>query len=144
MLIDASGTDPFDPVQRDETAGLAATANAQTALVLPAGLDACESADLAQAFAGSGATMLVATRLDLARRLGGVLAAAEGGGLTMVEAGTGPGAADGLVALTPRAPCPTPRTHRPFARRIAPGVAFMSEPPHFSCPPPATHRHRVR
>jgi flagellar biosynthesis protein FlhF len=101
VLIDAPGTDPFDPSQRDEIAGLAATADAQTALVLPAGLDACESAELAEAFAEAGATLLVATRLDLARRFGGVLAAAAGGKLTMTEAGTGPGAADGLATLTP-------------------------------------------
>ncbi|WP_158743446.1 GTP-binding protein [Acidisphaera sp. L21] len=100
VLIDAPGTDPFDQAQNDEVAGLACTANAATALVLPAGLDAAESADLASAFASAGATMLVGTRLDMARRLGGLLAAADAGKLTMTEAGTGPGAADGLEALT--------------------------------------------
>lgn len=101
VLIDAPGTDPFDPAQRDEIAGLAATADAITALVLPAGLDPAESADLAGAFAEAGASRLIATRLDLARRMGGVLAAAACGKLTLVEAGIGPGAADGLAALTP-------------------------------------------
>ncbi len=101
VLIDAPGTDPFDPSQRDEIAGLSATADAQTALVLPAGLDACESAEMAEAFAEAGASLLVATRIDLARRFGGILTAAAGGKLTMVEAGTGPGAADGLDRLTP-------------------------------------------
>ncbi len=33
VLIDAPGTDPFDPAQNDEIAGLAVTANAATALV---------------------------------------------------------------------------------------------------------------
>ena len=101
VLIDAPGSDPFDPAQRDEVAGLAATADAAVALVLPAGLDPGESADLAAAFAAAGATLLVATRLDLARRLGGVLAAAHAGRLVLTEAGIGPGAADGLAALTP-------------------------------------------
>ena len=101
VLIDAPGTDPFDPAQRDEIAGLAATAGAQTALVLPAGLDVAESAELAAAFAETGASLLVATRLDLARRIGGVLAAAGAAKLTMVEAGIGQGAADGLTVLTP-------------------------------------------
>ncbi len=45
--------------------------------------------------------LLVATRLDLARRLGGVLAAAARTGLALTEAGIGPGAADGLLPLTP-------------------------------------------
>ena len=101
VLIDAPGTDPFDPAERDEVAGLAATAGAVTALVLPGGGDAFESADLAAAFAEQGATLLVATRLDLARRLGGVLAAAKMGGLALAEAGVGPGAADGLLPMTP-------------------------------------------
>jgi flagellar biosynthesis protein FlhF len=100
VLIDAPGTDAFDHAQRDEMAALAAAAGAAMALVLPAGLDAAEAADLAQAHALSGAQALVATRLDSARRLGGVLAAA-GAGLALAEAGIGPGAADGLTPMTP-------------------------------------------
>ena len=42
VLIDAPGTDPFDPASRDEIAGLASTAGATTVLVLPAGLDPAE------------------------------------------------------------------------------------------------------
>ena len=38
VLIDAPGTDPFDPAQRDELAAFANTVNATVALVLPAGL----------------------------------------------------------------------------------------------------------
>ena len=101
VLLDAPGTDPSDPAQSDEIAGLAATADAVTALVLPAGLDPGESADLAAAFAASGATLLIATKMDLARRFGGVLAAADAGRLAFAEAGVGPGAADGLTELTP-------------------------------------------
>ena len=99
-LIDAPGLDPFDPAQRAELAGLIAAAGAVVALVLPAGLDPMEAADIAAAHAALGARLLVPTRLDLARRLGGVLAAAAAG-LALTEAGIGPGAADGLVPLTP-------------------------------------------
>jgi flagellar biosynthesis protein FlhF len=101
VLIDAPGTDAFDPAQREELAALAATVDATLILVLPGGLHPDEAAELAAAFAEIGATMLVATRLDLVRRLGGTLAAAHAGRLTMTEAGIGPGAADGLVPLTP-------------------------------------------
>jgi flagellar biosynthesis protein FlhF len=99
VLIDAPGLDPFDPAQRDEMTVLAEVANAAVALVLPAGLDPAEAADLAQAHAAARATLLIATRLDLARRLGGVLAAADAG-LAMTEAGIGPGVADGLTPMT--------------------------------------------
>lgn len=98
VLIDAPGGDGFDPAHHAEMAALAEAAGAATALVLPAGLDPAEAADLAEAHAAAGARLLVATRLDAARRLGGVLAAA--GGLALCEAGIGPGAADGLVPMT--------------------------------------------
>ena len=100
VLIDTPGLDPFDASARKELLALAAAAAAVTALVLPAGLDPAEAQELAAAFAEAGATLLIATRLDLSRRLGGVLAAASAG-LTLTEAGVGPGAADGLRPLTP-------------------------------------------
>lgn len=100
VLIDSPGSDPFDAAQREDIAALAATAGAALAVVLPAGLDSAEAADLAGAYAACGARLLVATRLDLARRIGGVLAAA-GAGLALAEAGIGPGAADGLVPMSP-------------------------------------------
>jgi flagellar biosynthesis protein FlhF len=101
VIIDGPGCDPFDPDQRDGLAGLAGAADAEIALVLPAGLDPCEAAEQAAAFSEAGAALLVATRLDVSRRLGGVLAAAAAGQLALAEAGIGPGAADGLAALTP-------------------------------------------
>ncbi len=99
VLVDSPGLDPFDPHEREELAGLAGASGAALVLVLPAGLDAAEAADLAAAFAQAGTTLLVPTRMDLTRRLGGVLAAAASHMLT--EAGIGPGAADGLQPLTP-------------------------------------------
>lgn len=101
VLIDAPGADPFDPAQRDELAALAAVSDAEMALVLPGGLDPAEAADLGGAFAEAGATGLLPTRLDQARRLGGVLSAAHAGRLALTEAGIGPGAADGLEPLSP-------------------------------------------
>ncbi len=101
VLIDSAGSDPFDPVQREELAALANTVCAAMVLVLPAGLDPAEATELAAAYATAGASSLVATRLDLVRRLGGVLAAAATGHLALTEAGIGAGAADGLVPLTP-------------------------------------------
>ncbi len=100
VLIDTPGLDPFDASAREELLALAAAAGAVTVLALPAGLDPAEAHELAAAFAEAGATLLIATRLDLSRRLGGVLAAATAG-LTITEAGVGPGAADGLQPLTP-------------------------------------------
>ncbi len=99
VLIDAPGIDPFDRAACEEMAALAGASGAGMALVLPAGLDAAAAADIAAGFATIGAASLVATRLDLARRLGGVLAAATAGRLALAEAGIS-AAADGLVPMS--------------------------------------------
>ena len=102
VLIDTASLDPFDSAERDALATLAQAAGAAVALALPAGLDPAEAADLGAAFADAGAGLLVATRLDQARRLGGILTAAQSGALPLAEAGIAPGAAaEGLVPLTP-------------------------------------------
>jgi len=99
VLIDTPGGDAFDPDQLQELREIAAVATPTIVLVLPAGLDPDESADIAHAYVTLGATLLIPTRLDMTRRLGGVLAAANAG-LALAEAGVGPGAADGLQPIT--------------------------------------------
>lgn len=98
-LIDAPGLDPFARADREDLVGLIRHTAATPILVLPAGLDPHEALDLADAFAALGATRLIATRLDVARRLGGILAAATR--LPLAEAGIGPDASGGLVPFTP-------------------------------------------
>jgi flagellar biosynthesis protein FlhF len=101
VLIDTTGANPFDQADLDAIEALAVTAAANAVLVLPAGQDPHEAEDQAAAFATAGIGLLVPTRLDLARRLGGIVAAAASGRMTLTEAGTGPGASDGLTRLTP-------------------------------------------
>ena len=98
-LIDTQGAEPWAGEAADGLAALAAAARARMVAVVPAGLDPAEAADLACGYAELGADALIATRLDVARRLGGVLSAAATG-LAFVEAGMGSGAADGLVPAT--------------------------------------------
>ena len=100
MLIDAPGCDPFDPRADGENSRRSPRPPRHDGAGAAAGLDPAEATDLAQAYAAAGARLLVATRLDLARRLGGILAAASAG-LALTEAGIGPGAADGLLPITP-------------------------------------------
>jgi flagellar biosynthesis protein FlhF len=101
MILDTAGCDPFDAAQAEQLLALLRVTDAAPLLVLPAGLDPEEAAETARAFAALGARHLLPTRLDGARRLGGILAAAFAGPLALTEAGTGPGAADGLTPLTP-------------------------------------------
>jgi flagellar biosynthesis protein FlhF len=101
VLIDTAGINPFDPTHMQTLTALAEAAGAVPVLVLAAGQDSSEAADQAEVFAAAGIRHLIPTRLDIARRLGAVIAAADAGTLTLSEAGTGSGATDGLTQLTP-------------------------------------------
>lgn len=120
VLIDTAGCDPLDPAQAVALKRLAQVADADIVAVLPAGMDAAEAADLARAFAALGARHLIPTRLDVARRLGGVLAAAAAGPLALAEAGTGPDVAGGLLPLDPNS---LAEALRAGPRRAAPEAA---------------------
>jgi len=99
-LVDTAGCDPFDAAQAAALLALARTAGATMLLVLPAGLDPAEAAETARAFAALGARHLLPTRLDQARRLGGVVAAAAAG-LALTEAGVGQDPAGDLAPIDP-------------------------------------------
>ena len=102
VLIDTTGANPFDAAEIGELARDAEAAGAEPVLVLPAGLDPLESAEIAEAFAAIGCERFIATRLDTARRHGGLLAAA-GGRLKLAEVSLTPTIAEGLMPLTPLA-----------------------------------------
>ncbi|WP_439576322.1 hypothetical protein [Elioraea sp.] len=100
-LVDMAGIDPFCDQDGTELAALIEAVGAAAALVLPAGTDAAEAEDIASAMAARGVRHLLPTRLDVARRIGAVIAAAAAGDLALATAGTGPGATDGLAPLDP-------------------------------------------
>ena len=102
ILIDSPGTNPFNAEEVRTLARLIGSADIEPHLVLAAGVDAEESGEIARAFASVGAHTLVPTRLDLARRLGGLLSAAHHGNLAFADASATPKVADGLVSLSPR------------------------------------------
>ncbi|WP_431283432.1 hypothetical protein ACQW02_01085 [Humitalea sp. 24SJ18S-53] len=101
VLIDTAGADLLDLAAAERLVSLRRIAEADVALVLPAGLDAQEGADIARAAHAIGARWMVPTRLDAVRRWSGWLTAAEAAPLALDQAGIGTGAADGLTPLTP-------------------------------------------
>jgi flagellar biosynthesis protein FlhF len=103
VIIDTGGLNPFDPQEMKFLARLMAAAEMDAALVLPAGVDAEESAEMAMTFSVLGVKRLMPTRLDFARRLGGILSAADKGGLSFTEGSHTPQVADGILPLTPEA-----------------------------------------
>jgi flagellar biosynthesis protein FlhF len=132
VLIDSAGINPFNEAERAEMRALVEAAAATAVLVMPAGQDPAEAAEQAQAFAPIGARHLLPTRLDLARRIGSILAAAAAADLILTEAGTGAGASDGLTLLTPdflaarldhSAPAGPATLRRPKFPRATPRIA---------------------
>jgi flagellar biosynthesis protein FlhF len=101
VLIDTAGVNPFDRVQVQSVFALAEAANALPVLVLAAGQDAHECAEQAEIYAAEQVEHMIPSRLDITRRLGAVIAAAHAGSMILSEAGTGPGATDGLTQITP-------------------------------------------
>jgi flagellar biosynthesis protein FlhF len=101
VLIDTAGVNPFDADQLAAVCALAAATGAVPVLVLAAGQDAQEAAEQAEIFGAAAVQHMIPTRLDMTRRLGAIVAAAHTGGMTLSEAGTGPGATDGLTQLSP-------------------------------------------
>ena len=99
LYIDTPGTNPFSDTEMDRLGGLIAVAKAEAVLVLPAGGDAMEAAEIASSFADIGATRLLVTRLDMVRRVGGILAAADAARLKFCDVSITPYVADGLSAV---------------------------------------------
>jgi flagellar biosynthesis protein FlhF len=100
-VVDTQGTNPFDKSAVAALSSLLKIDGIEPIAVLPAGADPRESAEAALAFSALGSTRLIATRLDAARRFGGLIAAAEAGRLAFTEAGTTPQIAHGLTPLNP-------------------------------------------
>ncbi len=101
VFVDSFAVNPFAGPEMARLGDFIAASGAEPVVVLPAGLDAIEAADIAEAFADLGVARLITTRIDQARRLGSVLTAAFAGGLAIADAGVTPHVAHGLTALNP-------------------------------------------
>jgi len=100
-LIDTTGCNPRDSRDLDGLTQMIRQSGAEPVLVLPAGGDPAEMAEQAAAFASLGASRMIATKLDLVRRLGGVLAAGGSAELAFAEFGQSPEIGAGLGPVNP-------------------------------------------
>lgn len=101
-IVDTGGTNPFDLDEMHELAGLIEDLPCDPVLVMPAGMDPEDSAEIARSFAILGVQKMLPTRLDLVKRMGGLLSAAQKGGLSFTDYSDTPKVANGLTALTPQ------------------------------------------
>lgn len=100
VLIDTAGIDIADADALSRLTDLATAMSAEIVLVISALCDPAEAEDLAKCFHLLGSTKLLVTRLDMARRLGALLAAAEAG-LAICGGSITANFAYGLTPLSP-------------------------------------------
>lgn len=101
IIIDTAGLGLEDTADREQLKPLIAAAGAETLLVIPADGPARQAATLGRTAATLAAHGFIATRLDQARRLGGMLAAADAGRLALVGTSITPHFAFGLRPISP-------------------------------------------
>lgn len=99
-VIDTAGFDPRNGKARAAFSALGKIEGVEALAVTSAAIDAEETSEIVGALASLGARRLVVTGLDIARRLGG-LAAAATGPLRLAHVTRSPFIAAGLETLTP-------------------------------------------
>lgn len=99
IFVDCPGLNAFSVNDMKELHGYAKMVPMDMIVTLPGGMDMEESIEIARAFAVLGAKGLLPTRIDMTRRLGGLLAAADQAGLAFVGMGDKPDIADGFANL---------------------------------------------
>ncbi len=101
IIIDTAGANPFLTHEMADLAlFIAASPGIDPILALSAGGDAREAYEVAQAFRSLGAKRLIITRVDAARRLGSIVAAADAG-MTLSQISNSPYVAEGLAPINP-------------------------------------------
>ena len=98
-FIDTPGCNPNDQHAVDELMHMVDAAGIEPVLVLPAGLDSEESMETAHSFNHPQLKRLLVTRMDAARRIGNILAAAAESGLAFSHFSDSPQVVDSCKIL---------------------------------------------
>ncbi|WP_029007116.1 GTPase [Azospirillum halopraeferens] len=130
IVVDTAGRNPFDAEDMTDLKALIAAEDVEPILVMPAGMDAVEAAEVGQIFRQIGVRRMLVTRLDATRRLGSFLTAAFRARLALCECTVAPKVAEGLTALNPVA----------LARMMMPGEEKKAERP----PPPKAKARKAK
>lgn len=100
-FIDSTAGNPFNRMDMVDLADYFAAADVEPVLVMAAGGDPQESAEIGEIYAGLGATRMLATRLDMTRRLGSLLSAADAGRMMFCDVCATPQVANGVSPVNP-------------------------------------------
>jgi flagellar biosynthesis protein FlhF len=100
-VIDTPGTNPFSRSELRDLRKFVRALDVEPVLVVAAGGEPAEQSDMAQIFATLGVQRLIATRIDAARRLGSILAAADAAKLSLAQFSMTPYIGRGLSTMNP-------------------------------------------
>jgi flagellar biosynthesis protein FlhF len=100
-VIDTPGTNPFSRSELRDLRKFVRALDVEPVLVVAAGGEPAEQADMAQIFATLGVQRLIVTRIDAARRLGSILAAADSAKLSLAQFSMTPYIGRGLSTMNP-------------------------------------------
>lgn len=102
LIIDTQGVNPFDRGELTHLRRLIAACGPEAEPVLVAAAQGGRDIeDQAVIFKAVGARRIIATRLDVARRLGGLIGAASASGLALAQASASPYIAETMEPLNP-------------------------------------------
>ena len=101
IVVDTPGTNPFNRGELADLMRFVEVAMVDPVLVMAAGAEAEDAREMAQTFSTGGVQRLIGTRLDVARRYGCLLAAADSGPLALSEVSVTPYIAEGLHPVNP-------------------------------------------
>lgn len=113
VFIDTPGVNPFDRGEMQQLRNLLAAAPGVEPVLVSHAHGGGDLEEHALLFLAAGARRMIATRLDLTRRLGGLLSAVAGSGLALAQGASSPYIAETLEPLNPFA----------LARRLLTGAA---------------------
>lgn len=99
VFVDTPGTNALAEGERRDLAAFIRAADIEPVHVFAAGCDAAEAGEHARLFADLGATRLIMTRLDAARRIGALLTAAMEGRLAVAQVSLSPYLSEPLSTL---------------------------------------------
>ncbi len=99
VLVDSPGVNHRSQTELDSLFDFVNAAPVEPVLVMNAGLDALEAAEMGMAFGALGCKRMLVTRTDTTGRLGSILAAMEAAGLTLAGTTGSPDPIDGFLAV---------------------------------------------
>jgi len=101
VIIDTAGCNPFNENDKATLAAVIKASSAKPILVLPADLDSSDAIDLAKEFGLMGARTMLSTRLDMTKRLGGLLRTAFETRMTLCNFSASAKVTEALQPLNP-------------------------------------------